>query len=93
VAVVYASATGNDIIKMTGYNAANPVNGQVWTAEYSFASSDTFTHLLIGMTGGDNTMNIDGFRLGTSFADVVPEPASVTLLTMGVFFMMRRRKP
>jgi hypothetical protein len=53
--------------------------------------SDAITSYAFRQAGGNSTQYIDNLAVGTSFADVVPEPASLMLLGLGGLFLRRRR--
>lgn len=52
--------------------------------------SDASSAYAFRQAGGNTTQVIDNLKVGTTFADVVPEPASLSLLCLGGLFLRRR---
>jgi len=68
------------------------------TADYFYGSGTTLldtglrTAFLRNNTSEPATTQVDELRVGTSYADVVPEPASISLLGLAGFGALARRR-
>ena len=83
---ITASASGNDTLQAAFFQPSRagygilPANeaSVVWDLTYTFSDSATYTHLLAFINGGTYYANLDSFRLGTAYADVVQSQPRIT---------------
>ncbi len=76
---ITTSATGDDTVQAaffnatrTGYQTLPPNEADVvWDVSYSFDDANTYTHLLAYVNGPTSSGELDAFRLGTAYGDVV----------------------
>ena len=76
---ITTSATGDDMVQAaffnatrTGYQTVPPNEADVvWDVSYTFADDNTYTHLLAYVNGPTSSGELDAYRLGTSYSDVV----------------------
>ena len=69
--------------------AAEPT---VWdVGVYSYASAAVLDYIRIRVDSTTEGGQVDELRIGTTWASVVPEPATLSLLAFGMLFLRRRR--
>lgn len=76
---ITTSASGNDTVQAafftssrTGYTVIPcDESSVVWDVTYTYADANLYTHLLLYMDGPASSNELDAYRLGTSYFDVV----------------------
>jgi hypothetical protein len=70
-------------------NPADESSPSLTTTDGTF--SDAVVGYAFRQAGGNTTQAVDNLVVGTSFGDVIPEPASLSVLALGSLAMLRRR--
>lgn len=90
---------GNDLIDIATYGTGDTIESDpslvTWSASGSYDSVMMASHLVIWMNGGSfGGGELDGIRMGTTWADVtvIPEPGSMTMGALGFAIILRRRR-
>lgn len=102
---ITAKASGEDLIQAaffatsrTGYGLIPAAEANVtWDLTHNFVDNNTYTHLLAFINGGTRYANLDAFRMGTAYSDVVqiqplitaqPVPSPAASIYAGVTLTM-----
>ena len=86
VVTMYDYDTGDSTLWINPVNESSP---SATTADGTF--SDAIVGYGFRQAAGNTTQVIDNLVVGTTFGDVIPEPASVSLLAVGSLALLRRR--
>jgi hypothetical protein len=93
---VSTSESGNDVVSGYVYNstsqavdAAEPIT---WMWSSNVADLDDVVTKIVFSAGSGRQIEVDEVRIGESWADAVPEPATAGMLLAGLFAAAVRRR-
>ncbi|MBN1555584.1 MAG: PEP-CTERM sorting domain-containing protein [Phycisphaerae bacterium] len=90
--VTYSGSTSDEAylkIYTSGIDATEPTS---WDLQVSGSSGAIDVQNLLLKSGVNNDARFDDLYFGTSFSDVVPEPATISLLATGLFWGILRKR-
>ncbi|HZZ44858.1 MAG TPA: PEP-CTERM sorting domain-containing protein [Tepidisphaeraceae bacterium] len=92
----YTIATSYDYTNKNGSLWLNPVDTSSaplgTTTDSGFSDAVGAYAFRQSSATGNSSITIDNLKVGTTFADVVPEPSTLSLLGLGALSIIRRRK-